>query len=134
MVNLDDLLINGSIIVSMDKEGKLIGSALLRMSNGFVPIEIAGEALELVNSYEKIINKLKNGNKLYCANGKMYIGYHEYRGPYADEEVFVSFSDVNNTSFDEMLCELDNKLSKSNVRRIELVRDGAFYEKISNKK
>ena len=134
MIDLESLLYGCSTTICMDKEGNLVGCALFRIPDGVVPVEISSDRLEFLNHYKIIINKLKNGNKLYCANGKMYIGYNEYVGPYNEDEKFISFSDTNRLGFFEMLDELENNLSKNKVRRLELVKIGDFYMNFDNKK
>ena len=135
MVNLDNLLFGGSITIFMNDEKEIVGNALYRMrSDGVVPIDISSEKLEFINNYKGIISSLRNGNKLYCANGRMYIGYNEYRGPYAEEDIFISFSDVGSMSFVEMVNQIENKLSRNDVRRLKLTRIGDFYTQMSNKK
>ena len=127
MVNLDDLLYNGSIMIYMDKEGNIVGTALMRNKNGYIPFVLSSEKLEFIYMYKNIINKLKNGNKIYSIDGKMYIGYQEYRGCYAEEKVFVSFADANSLSFISLLEVINNKLSKNSVKRLELLKIGEFY-------
>ena len=133
MVNLDNLLYDGSIMIYMDKEGNVVGTALIRDKNGYIPFVLSSEELRFVYEYKNIVSKLKNGNRIYSIDGNMYIGYPESREPYAEEKLFVSFADANSLSLVEMLINIENKLSKNNVKRLELLKIGEFYKNIRNK-
>ncbi len=132
MVNLDNLLFNGSIMIYMDKEGNVVGTALLKKRRGYVPVTIDSFHLGFIRNFKKVINRLENGDKLYCYKGEMFIGSYERRGPYGEDDVFVSIANTNGFSIIDMLFNLENKLSNNNVKSLELVRIGEFY-KMSNK-
>ena len=45
MVDIQDLLYWGSVTISLDKDGNLVGSALVELENGYFPLTLSDEDL-----------------------------------------------------------------------------------------
>ena len=133
MLNIDDLLYLGSVTIYLDKDNKLKGTALLELEKGYIPILLSSEELSNIELKKNIINKLKEGNKIYIINGKMYLGRPSTKGPYGEEKIFVTEADVELLSFFGMLEELEYKISRQNGKRKELVKIGEYYKEKINK-
>ena len=133
MVDIDDLLFKGSIIIRSDKDNNIVGISLIKLDRGCCPIELSNNDLAFIHKYKLIMNKLNNGNKIYIYNGNMYLGYNEFVGPYAEEEIFNSFYDSSSLYFYSMLNILEYKLVNNKVKKKILVRVGDYYTLSNNK-
>ena len=132
MLGIDDVLYKGSIIISLDKDNNIVGFALIELTNGVYPVELASEGLALIKNCELIMDKLKEGNKIYIYRGNMYLGLFEFDGPYAEKEIFNSFYDSSSLYFYSMLNILQYKLANKKVKKKVLVRVGDYYENFNN--
>ncbi len=130
MLNIHDLLYLGSVTIYLDKDNNLKGTALVELEKGYIPIPLSNKELNNIEINENIINKLKEGNKIYIINGTMYLGRQSLKGPYGEEKTFVSEADVESLSFLGMLEELEYKLSRREGKYKELVKIGEYYREI----
>lgn len=130
MLNIHDLLYLGSVTIYLDKDNNLRGTALVELENGYIPISLSDKELNNIEISENIINKLKEGNKIYIINGTMYLGHKVIKGPYGEEKTFVSEANVESLSLFGMLEELEYKLSRREGKYKELVKIGEYYRKI----
>ncbi len=133
MVNLNDLLCNGSITIELDENGNLVGNALIKLKDGYLPIPISSKNLSFITLKENVMNKLKSGNKIYIVDGNVYLGYPVISGAYGEERKFVTEAECRSLNFFGMLEELECTISRGKKKTKELVKLGEYYREFNNK-
>lgn len=127
MVELNDLLYWGSIAISLDKEDNLVGSALVELDKGYIPISLSSDDLSVIELQEGVMAKLREGNVLYMIGRNIYLGKPQTRGAYGDEKIFVSEVDVESLTFLGMLQNLEYRIGRNLGKKKTLIKIGEFY-------
>ena len=123
MVDIQELLYVGSVTISMNEDGKLIGSTLIEMENGYFPLSLKDEQLKFLKLHNGIMSKLRAGNCLYIIDGHFYMGKSVNVGPYGEDSFFLSDNDVEDSNF----FELEKQINEGIVKKKRLVKTGEFY-------
>ena len=74
MVDLRDLLYFGSVMISLNEDGELIGRAMIELENGYIPLTLSSIDLNFIELEEDIKVKLQEGYILYMIAGQIYLG------------------------------------------------------------
>ena len=134
MVDIQDLLYWGSVTISLNEEGNLVGIALIELENGYIPLPLSSEELRFIELQEGIMNKLRDGNMLYMIGGNVYLGKPQISGPYGEEKNFISEVDVESLNLTGALQNLEYKYENHLGKKKTLVKIGEFYKPSNFKK
>ena len=127
-MGINSIMYNGSITISCNEDGNLVGYALINTNNGYIPMEIPASIINNVNLNKYVLNKLYEGNKIYIYKGKAYLGKNFTEGPYCEKKVFISSYDVESLSYSELMINLNNNIKNNVYRKKRLVKIGEYYE------
>ena len=131
MVDIQKLLYMGSVTIFMNKDGKLIGNALIQLEDGYVPIKISENDLSFIYSQVHVMNKLKDGYVLYMVGGAIYLGLPKKVNAYGEDEIFLSSFDSQCIYFCGLVENLEYKTKNDDKNEKMLVKIGEFYKPLN---
>ena len=128
MVDIQDLLYWGSVMITLNKKGNLVGSALVELENGYFPLTLSDEDLSFIKLEKGIMGKLQKGNVLYMVAGNVYLGKPYLDGPYGEEKKFISEVDAEALTLSGMLQNLEYRIGRNLGKKKTLIKIGEFYK------
>lgn len=126
MINLQDYFSAGSTIISYNNG--LSGCILIEFDRAVVPIVTYEEELKFIYSYPNVMEKLKNGAKIYLNKTDGYLGREEFSEPYAEQQEFVSEYESSNVTLSDLIGGLDDKIKRHESKEKRLLKIGNFYK------
>ena len=135
MIDINDLLYWGSVTISMNEEGQLVGNAMIELEKGYIPLELSSDNLSFLEFQPVIMQKLKEGNQLYMVAGNIYLGRPLNEGPYGENKTFVTEADAESLTILGLIKNLEYQVENNLGKKKKLVKFGELYrESSANKK
>ena len=114
------------LFINYDEKVGFNITILLRNENGIVPFVI--EKTNFINYYPNLAKKLIDGKVLYVNYDYGYVGDFQSKGPYCEQEVFMSEYEANNIDFNELIINLNQNIKNGKKMSRELVKIGDYYK------
>ena len=127
MVEVNDLLYQGCIVIFMSSDKKIHGSVMIEVGNNYIPLSLTEDDLSIIRMNSGLMKRLENGNVIYMSSGSAYLGNFCNEGPYGEEKIFISEVDVSSLDYVTLLKNLEYKVNNNLGKRKRLVKIGEFY-------
>ena len=127
MVEVNDLLYQGCIVIFMSSDKKIHGSVMIEVGNNYIPLSLTEDDLSIIRMNSELMKRLENGNVIYMSSGSAYLGNFCNEGPYGEEKIFISEVDVSSLDYVTLLKNLEYKVNNNLGKRKRLVKIGEFY-------
>lgn len=128
MVEVNDLLYQGCIVIFMSSDKKIHGSVMIEVGNNYIPLSLTEDDLSIIRMNSGLMKRLENGNVIYMSSGSAYLGNFCNEGPYGEEKIFISEVDVSSLDYVTLLKNLEYKVNNNLGKRKRLIKVGEFYK------
>ena len=128
MVEVNDLLYQGSIVIFMTSDKMIHGSVLVDIGNNYITLSLTDDDLSIVKMEKGIVEKLREGYVVYICSGNAYLGSFYNDSSCEEEKIFISDVDVSSIDYVSIMKNLEYKINNNLVRRKKLVKIGEFYQ------